>query len=438
MNGTEIISRLKRLGDVNSAKDIKQLTAALFPGAHCPLMGAMMAVGGIEDAVLLVLGTDECTYYTKKATIGGFSFQGIDNRCFSVVLDHHDVTFGCRNKLQEAFKELMEDIAPKAVFLVTTCVLEVTGDDVDSMVEELEVQYHIPVLPVHTEHFKTANHIPGVRDTVTACYSMIEQVSAEQVDLKKVNVIGQRLGKFQETQLHDILVKHNIEIGMMLPGGTTLEAIRQAATAGVNIVVNELGVPLAKKMQAHFGTPYVMFDKYVTPEYVLQAYRELFGYLKIAMDEELEAMYRECVQLVEEAKETLAGMKYVYGNTALSCYEYNAFMVSMGMEPLLIQTNDYSGNDDTYVKCILEKYNPYVTKSANIAPLQYVYDELKPNLYLGHEYENRLRAKKIALVHDSNLSSMLGFDVTKAVITELVRAAKEAKELAVGEGGKEK
>lgn len=438
MNGTEIISRLKRLGDVNSAKDINQLTAALFPGAHCPLMGAMMAVGGIDDAVMLVLGTDECTYYTKKATIGGFSFKGIDNRCFSVVLDHHDVTFGCREKLQDAFCELMEEIAPKAVFIVTTCVLEVTGDDVDSMAAELEAQYGIPVLPVHTEHFKTANHIPGVRDTVTACYSMMEPVARETVNTKKVNIIGQRMGKFQETQLHDMLVKHNIEIGMMLPGGTTLEAITQAATADVNIVVNELGLPLAKKMQAGFGIPYVMFDKYVAPEHVLQAYKELFGYLETDMDEELEAMYMECVQMAEEAKPVLAGMKYVYGNTALSCYEYNVFMVSMGMEPQLIQTNEFPGTEDVYVKAILEKYNPYVTKSANIAPLQYVYDELKPNLYLGHEYENRLRAKKIALVHDSNLSSMLGFDVTKAVLAELVRAAKDAKKLAAGEGGNER
>ena len=433
MNGAEIIARLKCLGDVDSAKDINQLTAALFPGAHCPLMGAMMAVGGIEDAILLVIGTDECTYYTKKATIGGFSFKGIDNRCFSVVLDQHDVTFGCREKLHEAFEELMEEVTPKAVFVVTTCVLEVTGDDVDSMAEELMNRYQIPVLAVHTEHFKTANHIPGVRDTVTACISMMEPV--ETVNKKKVNVIGQRLGKFQDTQLHDILIQNNIEIGMMLPGGTTLEAIQHAADAGVNIVVNELGLPLAKKMQARFGTPYVMFDKYVVPEHVLTAYKELFGYLQINMEEDLNTMYNECVQLVEEAREHLTGMKYVYGNTALSCYEYNAFMVSMGMEPLLIQTNDYPGDEDVFVKEILAKYNPYVTKSANIAPLQYVYDELKPNLYLGHEYENRLRAKKIALVHDSNLSSMLGFDVTKAVIEELVRASKDARVLAAEERG---
>ena len=435
MNGTEIIARLKKLSEVSSTKDINQLTAALFPGAHCPLMGAMMAVGGIDDAVMLVLGTDECTYYTKKATIGGFSFQGIDNRCFSVVLDHHDVTFGCREKLQEAFAELMEETVPKAVFIVTTCVLEVTGDDVDSMAEELENQYQIPVLPVHTEHFKTANHLPGVRDTITACVSMMKQTGPDTVNPKKVNIIGQRLGKFQDTQLHEILVKHDIEIGMMLPGGTNLAAIQAAATAGVNIVVNELGLPLAKKMEARFGTPYVMFDKYVAPERVLQAYEELFGYLNLEPDATLNDMYQECVQIVKEAKQELSGMSYIYGNTALSCYEYNAFMVSMGMEPLLIQANDYPGAEDEFVKAILEKYDPYVTKSANIAPLQYVYDELKPNLYLGHEYENRLRAKKIALVHDSNLSSMLGFDVTKAVVTELVRAAKDAKELAAEERG---
>lgn len=437
MNGAEIVSRLKRLSSINTTKDISQLTAALFPGAHCPLMGAMMAVGGIDDAVMLVLGTDECTYYTKKATIGGFSFKGIDNRCFSVVLDQHDVTFGCKNKLYDAFEELMDEVSPKAVFIVTTCVPEVTGDDVDSMADELAAKYNIPVLPVHTEHFKTANHLPGVRDTITACISVIEDVKPEEVCKTRVNVIGQRLGQFKDTQLYEMLVKNNVEIGMMLPGGTNIAAVKKAATAGVNIVVNEIGLPLAKRMQSRFGTPYVMFDKYVSPENILKVYRELFGYLNIDIEAELNMMYEESMALVAGAKTELAGLKYIYGNTSLSCYEYNAFLTEAGMEPLLIQTNDYPGADNEFVAKILKSCDPYVTKSANIAPLQYVYDELKPNLYFGHEYEARLRAKKIALVHDGNLSSMLGFDVTKAVIGELLRAAKDARELVKGmTGGK--
>ena len=427
MNGQDILFRLKRLNEIQDAKEIRQLTAALFPGSHCPLMGAMMAIGGIEDAIMLVLGTDECTYYTKKATIGGFSFHGIDNRCFSVVLNQHDVTFGCKNKLYHAFDELVKEISPKLVFLVTTCVMEVTGDDVDSMAMELNDKYQIPVLPGHTEHFKTENHLPGVRDTISACIPVMK--TGLPVQPNRINVIGQRLGSFRETETFHLLTQHGIEIGMMLPGGTSLEAIQTAPAAKVNIVVHELGLPLAMKMQELFGTPYVMFEKYASPERILASYQELAGYLQLDLTTELEVKYNACTEQITAAKAELSGMKYIYGNTALACYEYNAFLVSLGMEPQLIQTNEFPGQDNEFVQAILEKYNPYVTKTANITPLQYVYDELKPNLYFGHEYATRLRAKGIALVHDSNLSSRLGFEVTEAVVTELRRAAAEAKEL---------
>lgn len=427
MDGTKILSKLKHLSEIRDTKDIKQLTAALFPGSHCPLMGAMMAVGGIKDAVMLVLGTDECAYYTKKATIGGFSFKGIDNRCFTVTVDQHDVTFGCKDMLYEAFEELMQELSPNAIFLVTTCVLEVTGDDVDSMAVELQAKYKVPVLPVHTEHFKTANHIPGVRDTVTACLPLIKYMRASQNT--KVNVIGQRLGNFADTQLYSVLQKNHVEIGMMLPGGTTVEDIQNAATANVNIVVNQLGLPFAEAMKEKFGTPYVMFDKYVDPDHVMEAYRQLFDYLHLEFDEELNGLYRECKKLIADARKEVAGMKYIYGNTSLACMEYNAFMVSLGMEPALIQMNEVNDQEQKYFADVLEKYDPYITKSANIAPLQYVYDVIKPNLYLGHEFGMRLRAKGIEMVHDNGLSSMLGFDVTMACVMELVRASKEAKKL---------
>lgn len=429
MNGKEIVARLKRLNDINTTKDIKQLTAALYPGAHCPLMGAMMAIGGIDDAVMVVLGTEECTYYTKKATIGGFSFKGIDNRCFSVVLNHHDVTFGCKNKLYSAIDELLQEISPKIVFLVTTCVLEVTGDDVDSMAEEMQKKHNIPILPVHTEHFKSANHLPGVRDTILACVSMIEEPEKTSGTKKNVNIIGQRLGRIEDTELYAELVKNGIEIGMMLPGGANAESIKKAANATVNIVVNELGIPFAKAMQRQFGTPYVMFEKYVSPERIHESYRELFTYLELEYPKELEQRYEAAKQCVEDACSQVAGMKYIYGNTALACFEYNAFLTEIGMEPLLIQSNDFPGKEDPFVQAVMEKYNPYVTKTANIAPLQYVYDELKPNLYFGHEYAMRLRAKGIEIVHDNQLTSKLGFEVTEAVVTELVRASEAAKEL---------
>ena len=77
IDGKEILSRLGKLRDVTCSKDIAQLTYAMFPGTHCPLMGAAMAVRGIQDAVLLVVGTDECAYYTKHMTIHSDDFGGL-------------------------------------------------------------------------------------------------------------------------------------------------------------------------------------------------------------------------------------------------------------------------------------------------------------------------------------------------------------------------
>ena len=67
----QIGGRLVRLSQVSMMKQVEPLSYALFPGYHCPLMGAMLTIGKIRDAVMLVIGPDECTYYTKMATSDG-------------------------------------------------------------------------------------------------------------------------------------------------------------------------------------------------------------------------------------------------------------------------------------------------------------------------------------------------------------------------------
>lgn len=428
MNGQELISRMKRLGEVHSIKDVGPLSRAMFPGPHCPLMGAMMAVRGIKDSVMLVVGTDECTYYTKNTTIGNKAFGGLDGRCLSVVLDQHDVTFGCKEKLYDAFQEMMEEYKPQAVFVVTTCVVEVIGDDVDSMVEELKNQYGIYAMAVHTEHFKTENHLPGVRDTITACFDMM----TPRPDTGAVNIIGQRMGDFTTTELYRMLVGAGVPMGMMLPSGTTVEEIEKAAGARVNVVVNPIGLPLAEKMKFAFGTPYVLFDKYIDPDRIYGLYQSLFAYLKLPVPAEVEDLYRKAKEIVETAAGQLEGLTYIYGNTPIDCYEFNAFMVGLGMVPLLIQTNEVPEAEDPNLRAILERCNPYITKTANIAPLQYVYDVLKPNLYLGHEFAMRLRQKGIEMVHSDGISPMLGLEVPVAGVTELLRAGAAARALREG------
>ena len=100
----------------------------------------MLTIGKIRDAVMLVIGPDECTYYTKMATSDGGRMASEGCQIVSVVLDQHDVTFGCKEAITKAFQELNEEYHPKCVFAVTTCVPEVTGDETPGDVHAFDLR----------------------------------------------------------------------------------------------------------------------------------------------------------------------------------------------------------------------------------------------------------------------------------------------------------
>lgn len=428
MDGNRLLAQMKKLRDVETIKEVKPLTAAMFPGTHCPLMGAAMAVRGIRDSMMIIIGTDECAYYTKHMTLHSDEYGGLNGRVVSVTLDSHDVTFGCVKKVEAAFKEVMEEYRPSAVSLVTTCVVEIIGDDFDAAADALTAAYGIPVMAVHTEHFKCENHMPGIERSITACLPLMESMPCDG----SVNLLGQRQGNFAQTELSRVLKQAGVQIGMQLPCGCTVEEIRHAAAAKVNIVVHEIALPLARKMKARFGIPYVFFDKFVAPDRIAECYRLLFEALELPMPEEIQSLYEQAKACAGAGQEKLRGVTFIYGNTPFRCFEFSRFMVEQGMVAQIIQTAAIQDEDREDIAGILAASDPYVTKTANIAPLQYIYDVLHPMLYLGHEYANRLRAKGIAMVRSDGAGSMLGFECTMFAMRALTMAADEAREIRKG------
>lgn len=421
MDGHELLNKLKKLSEVNTIKDVPQLTKALFPGTHCPLMGSAMVTAGIKDCLLVIVGTDECSYYTKSMTINE-KFGGIGGRCVSVVLNSHDVTFGSANTLHKAFKDIVLEYKPSCVMLVTTCVVEIIGDDYDAFADELSQEYNIPVLAVHTEHFKCEDHFPGLERAITACYGLMEKVAKNDT----VNVLGQRMGNFAETELFSVLQDNGVKIGLQLPSGCTVEEIKQATAAKVNIVVHDIALPLAKKMQQKYNIPYVYFNKFADPDKIYTSYKELFNYLGLEIPKKIEQLYAQCKVLENNLQTELQGISYIYGNTPYDCFELNSYLCKIGMIPQLIQSNKFIENNSD-VKQILQYTDPYIVKAANIAPLQYIYDVLHPYLYLGHEFDERLRNKGIAVVHSDLAGKLLGFEVHKFLAKVLLESTEKAK-----------
>ena len=427
MNGFEILNNLKKLKDISKIKDVEPLSNALFPGYHCPLMGALLTIKEIKDAVLLVLGPDECTYYSKMATgiAGSVRVPGtidttnsIAGNIVSVVLDGHDVTFGCKEKLDEAFAELIEERKPKTVFIITTCIIEVTGDDIDSIAELLKDKYNINVEVIHAENFKTDDHLPGIQDSMSACIGLMQP----QICDESINILGQRLGDFKQTEVFKILTNLGIKKGLQLPGECDLEEIRQAPKAKVNLVVHPIGLPLAKKMKTLFGTPYVIFERYSKPENILEAYEDLFKILGKDIPPVIQELFIYCKQQEENIKKLVNGLTYYCGNSALSNFELNSYLLDLGLKPLLIQVSDIPNKKDRFLKEVLDKSNPYITRSANIGPLRYLYNILTPDFNIGVGNSMILKKNKIAPVSLTNSYNILGFEVNTMILNSLIKS----------------
>ena len=414
---------MKKLSEVGSMKQVKPLSYALFPGYHCPLMGAMLTIKEIEDSVMVVIGPDECAYYTKLATSGG-SMKANGCKIASVVLDQHDVTFGCQEKMDEAFAELMEEYSPKAVYLVTTCVVEVTGDDIEAMAKNYSEKYGLPVMVVHAENFKTDDHLPGIEHTMNASVRLMEKQEISDC----VNVLGLRLGDFTKTEVCRYLSEAGVKVGLTLPGKSSANELCTAPKAKCNIVVHPVGLPLAKEMEKRFGTPYVLFERYSDPDRIMSCYEKLFSILEKPLPVELHKLCEKLEEKIGAAKRQLAEKTYISGNTALCNYELHNFLAErLNVKPLLLQISDLDEDSSEFREKLLKKCDPYITRAANMAAVGYLYPLLRPDFNIGAGNRTELLKNKISSVTMMNAYNTLGFEVCDMVINAFLQAVNPPK-----------
>lgn len=144
----------------------------------CPLMGASKCIRMIDGAAMLIVGTEECTYYTMGTSK--------NSSVFSVVYDNHDVTFGGVEKVYKAVEELLSEYTPESLFIITTCVVEIIGDDFNFIAKEFSEKYNIPVKVIQTNHFEGENQEEGFQKVFAAVDFMdVEELVKKRMKNKK-------------------------------------------------------------------------------------------------------------------------------------------------------------------------------------------------------------------------------------------------------------
>jgi nitrogenase molybdenum-cofactor synthesis protein NifE len=126
------------------------------PGAAqggCAFDGAMIALVPITDAAHLVHGPIACSG-NSWGSRGSFSSGPMMYKTgFTTDMDETDVIFGGGKKLYKAILEIEKRYHPAAIFVYSTCVTALIGEDLDAVCKAAGEKINTPVIPVNAPGF---------------------------------------------------------------------------------------------------------------------------------------------------------------------------------------------------------------------------------------------------------------------------------------------
>lgn len=384
------LSALNKLKDIKEDKDIKTLSSAIFSGTHCPLFGVALTASYVKDMAMLVIGTSECTYYTK--VFSNNRQKGMD-KVYSLVMKEKEVVFGAYEQVKMAIEHIIEYEKPSGIMVVTTCVPELIGEDY----KDLE---------------SSENNFCNIMQ--------------KQDDLDGVNILGHRQSGIENTELFKVLTSKCIKVNVIIPSKCTIETIKTAPKAKLNIVTDMIALELAENMKKNFDIPYVFFDKNMDKKIINNNYKMISELLSIDLTKYLESMEKEYDECLEKIKKITFGKSFIYGNTPMMPCETSSFLIDLGMIPKLIQLRELYNVDLKWKKYIVDKgYNPYVTRIANIAPLRELYSEIGADIYIGHENPMLLKSKGLKQITLDNNAQKIGYELPIAIMNDLINKFKD-------------
>ncbi len=115
------------------------------------LFYALRLISTIQNSAVVVHGASGCTVNR----LSQYFFDYSDGRWAISNMNEHDSIMGSDVKLREAIKQVYELYSPEIVFVVSTPVVAINNDDIESIVEELKEELDVPVVPVYTDGFRS-------------------------------------------------------------------------------------------------------------------------------------------------------------------------------------------------------------------------------------------------------------------------------------------
>lgn len=317
----------------------------------CVYCGARVVLNPITDAAHIVHGPIGCASYTWD--IRGSLSSGSERyrTSFSTDLREKDIIFGGEKKLIAAIDEIVENEGPKVVFIYSTCVVGVIGDDVKAVARQAEAKHGIRVIPVNSSGFAGSKK-DGYK---AACHAILDLMGEEKASEKvphSLNFLGDFNLAAEAWIIRNYLETIGLTLNTVITGDATCDSLVKAKSSTLNVVQCAGSMTyLAKHMKKQYDIPFEHIRFFGINDTIRSLRKIVFSIGNeehIARFEKLiEEKEQEYGPLVEHYKKRLVGKKvalYVGGGfKAISLIEQFA---DLGIETVLVGTQ--TGSKEEY------------------------------------------------------------------------------------------
>lgn len=221
----------------------------------CTLTGALSVTTHVRDAVSIIHGPKGCAHHNFSL----FHATGLDNDNVTVpdlvssALAESDIVFGGEDALVRAI-EAAQSKKIAAVFVLSTCVVETIGDDVEEVCSRT---YGVPVVPVPTAGFLGGTFHDGVNNALIALAGLAQPVEHDTT----INIIGEMNLEFEVEENYAevcrLLALLGLPVGLRFVHNLQFEKIPGLGAAQLNILRDPTLGPVGEYLQHRFGTPFI-------------------------------------------------------------------------------------------------------------------------------------------------------------------------------------
>jgi nitrogenase molybdenum-cofactor synthesis protein NifE len=360
--------------DKNQGKDAKAkkkgCSKPLTPGAAaggCAFDGAKIVLQPITDVAHLIHAPLACEGNSWDNRGAGSSGSDLWRRSFTTDLTELDVIMGQgEKKLYKAIREIKEKFNPPSIFVYSTCVTALIGDDIEAVCRRASEKFELPVIPVNAPGFVGSKNLGNKLAGEALLDHVIGTHEPGDVTPYDINILGEFNLAGEFWMVKPLLDKLGIRVRACIPGDARYSQVASAHRAKATMMVCSTAlINLARKMEERWGIPYFEGSFYGvtdTSEALRQVSRLLVGQ---GADAELldrtEALIAEEEAIawdrIKAYRPRLEGKRVLLNTGGVKSWSVVHALMEVGIEIVGTSVKKSTVEDKERVKAILKDEN---------------------------------------------------------------------------------